>query len=207
VAQRGSGDLRPPARRPGDIREEWSHHQPCRCRREDRHGRRRRGNDNRDDTGRRRNDRGATAKRHGDGRNRQKVTGVQTPLHAGKRPGALSDLQQVSIRQAFTVADAALAGFDSRGRLRRCCPPANRPLRSTPSSGSGTTGGGGIRTSGGTSTTPSGLSAAVPATVFAATAQAAELASKSSVRGFMVTVGNWRSTHAPLVWWIGAQPA
>lgn len=141
---------------------------------------------------------------------------MKTALHAGKRPGALYALQQLFIRPAFTVADTALAGFDSRGRLRRCCPPADRRLRLTPSSGSGTTGGGGIRTSGGTSTTPSGLSPGVPAaTVFAATAQAAELASKSSVRGFMVTVGNWRhasaaawhSDTAHLRMWIGAQLA
>jgi hypothetical protein len=38
--------------------------------------------------------------------------------------------------------------------------------------------------------TPSGLSPVVPAeTVFAATAQTAQLVSKSNVRGFMVTVG------------------
>ena len=111
-------------------------------------------------------------------------------LHAGNRPGALYDLQQVFIRHAFTVADAALAGFDSPGRPRRCCcPPSDRPLRLTPSSGSSTRGGGGIGTGGGMSMTPSGLSPVVPAaTVFAATAQAAELASKSSIRGFMVIV-------------------
>lgn len=110
-------------------------------------------------------------------------------LHAGNRPGAWYDLQQVFIRHAFTVADAALAGFDSRERPRRCCPPSDRPLRLTPSPGSSTTGGGGIGTGGGISMTPSGLSPVVPAaTVFAPTAQAAELASKSSIRGFMVIV-------------------
>jgi hypothetical protein len=43
--------------------------------------------------------------------------------------------------------------------------------------------------SGGRSMRPSGLSPIVPAaTLFAATAQATELTSKSSVRGFMITV-------------------
>jgi hypothetical protein len=42
------------------------------------------------------------------------------PLHTVHRSEVLADLQPPFIRQAFTVAEDRLAGFDSRGQPRRC---------------------------------------------------------------------------------------